>query len=169
MNSGIIKATRQRITDGPPHQEVVLLMPSKFTTPERFFHYVEFTTTCWLWIGGCNLKGYGVFHYTGGSLAHRWIYEFCVGPIPEGFTIDHLCRIHNCVLPDHMEPVTGRVNTLRGVGASAKAARATHCPQGHPYSGSNVLVRQTGHRVCRTCNRARNREYGRRKRLARAG
>jgi hypothetical protein len=45
------------------------------------------------------------------------------------------------------------------------AARATHCPQHHPYSGDNlILIEKTGQRQCRECGRAASREYQRRKR-----
>ncbi len=103
------------------------------TTPERFFHYVEFTDTCWLWTGGLT-RGYGSF-WAGGRMvpAHRWAYEFCVGPIADGLEPDHLCDNPPCVLPDHLEPVTHRVNMLRGKrNVVAKCARVTQCPQGHP-------------------------------------
>ena len=35
-------------------------------------------------------------------------------------------------------------------------ARITHCPQGHPYSGDN-LIYDAGKRKCKTCVYARNR------------
>jgi hypothetical protein len=41
-------------------------------------------------------------------------YEHHVGPIPDGLVIDHLCRVHNCVNPEHLEPVTPAENTRRG-------------------------------------------------------
>ena len=36
------------------------------------------------------------------------------GSIGDGLVIDHLCRNPRCVNPDHLEPVTTAVNTLRG-------------------------------------------------------
>ena len=36
-----------------------------------------------------------------------------VGPIPDGREIDHLCRNHRCVNPDHLEPVTHLENMRR--------------------------------------------------------
>ena len=45
--------------------------------------------------------------------AHRAAYALDVGPIPEGLTIDHLCRVRHCVRPDHLEPVTQAENTRR--------------------------------------------------------
>jgi hypothetical protein len=29
----------------------------------------------------------------------------------------------------------------------------THCPQGHPYSGDNLIVKKTGSRGCRQCRK----------------
>ena len=87
------------------------------------------------------------------ALAHRFAYETFVGPIPEGLTIDHLCRIRHCVNPEHLEAVTDRVNILRGEGISAQHARATHCPQGHPYDLINTYVAPDGDRDCRDCRR----------------
>lgn len=40
----------------------------------------------------------------------------------------------------------------------------THCPQGHPYEGDNLIVRADGGRKCRECQRERQRDYERRKR-----
>lgn len=121
---------------------------------QRFFHYVKFTDTCWLWLGGKQSEGYGHFHLQGQNVyAHRYAYEFCVGPIPNGLTIDHLCRVRACVNPDHLEPVTTRENTLRGIGPTAKHARATHCPSGHLYLGENLILYR-GWRSCRECHNA---------------
>lgn len=84
-------------------------------------------------------------------LAHRWSYEFHVGPIPEGLDLDHLCRNRGCVNPDHLEPVTREENIRRAF------ATVTHCPSGHPYSDENTYVRPgTVHRKCRACARQRD-------------
>ncbi len=98
--------------------------------------------------------------------AHRAAYELYVGPIPEGLTIDHLCRNTLCVNPAHLEAVTMRENILRGTGPSAQAARKTHCLRGHPFDDGNTLFRATGKRVCRACQRV-HREKRRDKDIAR--
>lgn len=129
------------------------------TAPERFWSKVEFTEDHWLW-QACLYPngGYGCFwDGTRNVGAHRWAYEFCVGPIPEGLTIDHLCRTPACVLPDHLEPVTNRVNILRGTAPSALHARKTHCPDGHPYDLVNTYTQPDGARKCRACRRAARR------------
>jgi hypothetical protein len=51
------------------------------------------------------------------------------------------------VNPAHLEPVTHRVNVLRGT------ALVTSCPSGHPYDDNNTSVSPRGHRMCRACHR----------------
>ena len=120
---------------------------------------------CWLWTGGVS-SGYARFGIGPNTTvnAARWIYEQEVGPIPPGWTIDHLCRVTRCVRPDHLEAVTHRVNILRSEGPAALNARKTHCPQGHPYDDENTMISSQGRRVCRECNRQRCREQYRRSR-----
>lgn len=140
---------------------------------DRFWSYVDRTSECWLWLGGRTPNGYGKFWLNGGTaLAHRVAYKTTKGPIPEGLHIDHLCRVPLCVRPDHLEPVTPQVNTLRGIGPASRNARKTHCPQGHPYSEANTGVqRYAGRvaRVCLTCGRERQKRYAIRKALRAAG
>lgn len=69
---------------------------------------------CWEWQAGRSRDGHGNFSVGGRAIrAHRWSYEYFVGPIPDGLVIDHLCVNPPCVNPDHLEPVTHRENTLR--------------------------------------------------------
>ena len=70
---------------------------------------------CWLWLGRIDRTGYGrckQFNKT--VLAHRVFYMHYVGEIPEGKELDHLCRVRNCVNPEHLEAVTRAVNSQRG-------------------------------------------------------
>lgn len=122
---------------------------------DRFFDKVDAFGDCWEWLGG-HSKGYGTFHpYHGKTVgAHRFAYEYLVGPIPDGLELDHLCRNTRCVNPDHLQPVTTQINVLRGYGPSAKASRATHCPKGHPYDAANTSYRHNGKRLCKACARA---------------
>ena len=122
---------------------------------DRFWIKVEKTETCWLWKGARNGWGYGYFWLEGKTLrAHRVSYEWANGAISSGLQLDHLCRNRLCVNPDHLEMVTGQVNVLRGDNICAKEARATHCPQDHPYDVLNTYINSKGQRSCRICRLA---------------
>ena len=132
----------------------------------RFYRYIIFKQ-CWEWQGSKGSHGYGRFQVDGKQwLAHRFSYTLFIGDIPDGLVIDHLCRNKTCVNPAHLEVVTHGQNIRRGEAGQITGQRQkekTHCPQGHPYSGSNVL--QFGKsRHCRECGRKRAREYQRKKR-----
>ena len=123
------------------------------TIEERFWAKVEKTDICWLWTGTVDSAGYG---RCGQGIAHRYAYKLVVGPIPEGLSLDHLCRVRNCVRPDHLEPVTQRENVLRGVGTAATHAKQTHCDHGHEFTTPNTIIRKNGSRECRTCKPVRD-------------
>jgi len=130
-----------------------------------FFARVEKTKTCWNWTGGNNGIGYGRF-WDGNrqTMAHRWSYEFSMGEIPVGLSLDHLCRNPSCVNPEHLEPVTMRENIMRGTGVTAQYATKTHCKYGHEFNKSNTRISKYKYgttRICRICNR----EYMRKRRL----
>jgi hypothetical protein len=116
-------------------------------------------TGCLPWMRATT-NGYGVVQHDGRiRRAHRVVYEFAVGPIPEGLELDHLCRNRRCVNPEHLEPVTGRENILRSESQSAKHARQTHCLRGHELTPENVYLRSRGsnvERFCRACSRIRD-------------
>lgn len=134
-------------------------VPSPPSHADLFWGKVKKTPTCWLWTGATSEKGYGHFGAGGRSrLAHRVAYELIVGVIPEGLTIDHLCRVRNCVNPDHLEPVTGAENTRRGHAGKHFADR-TRCPKGHPYDEQNTRYSKRGTRVCKACQDAMTRAY----------
>ncbi len=97
--------------------------------------------------------------------AHRVAWEKVHGPIPPGMQIDHLCRNRACVNVNHLEAVTQRVNTLRGLSAGAMNARKTVCPRGHPLEGDNLRKSLRGDRECKTCfNAWQNNAYAARRR-----
>lgn len=59
---------------------------------------------CWEWKGKRNQAGYGIFLLPGEKpvRAHRYLYEFYVGPIPDGKIIMHTCDNPPCVNPAHL-------------------------------------------------------------------
>lgn len=115
-------------------------------------------TQCWPWRGSVNRLGYGQFHVWNngnpfGLRAHRVAYFFFVGPIPEGKVLDHLCRNTSCVNPHHLEPVTSKINALRGIGITAQNARKTHCDYGHEFTEENIYKDSSGGRKCLICKK----------------
>jgi hypothetical protein len=128
--------------------------------PERMTSKIDFSGLCWIWTGGRRDRdGYGRV-FDGGKewLAHRAIYTRLVGPIPSGLTIDHLCRNRACVNPNHLEPVTHKINTLRGNTLQAANAAKTHCHRGHEFDPVNTRLFR-GMRRCRSCDRDRSARY----------
>jgi HNH endonuclease len=87
-------------------------------------------------------------------LVHRVVYELMKGPIPNGMTLDHLCRVEPCINTDHLEPVSMKTNIRRGDGLAGRNARKTHCRNGHPFSIENTYIYPNGNRSCRICGRA---------------
>lgn len=129
------------------------------TNTERFWNRVTTSDGCWLWNGQKTHNGYGTASLAGTTqMAHRIAYQLLVGPIPEGLTLDHLCKTKLCVRPEHLEPVTLRENILRGDCPTAKNARKTECFRGHPLVGDNVMVDKRRGRTCRTCKNDYNRK-----------
>jgi hypothetical protein len=142
--------------------------PKRQDAYERFLENVTKTEGCWLWTGGLWETGYGRFWFDGRTvLAHRWSYEHHTGPIPKGRHLDHLCRVRECVRPDHLEPVTARENLMRGETAAARNAAKTECPYGHPYDEANTYRDKRGRRSCIKCRDEREVARRERKRLER--
>ena len=136
------------------------------TPAEKFEERIspEPMSGCWLWTAGVDEKGYGLFRVNGIThRAHRYAFKAVKGPIPEGYMIDHTCSVRCCVNPDHLEAVTGQENAMRTVRRGRhQHAIKTHCRNGHPYSGGN-LVFVGSERRCRVCLRANARAYQQRR------
>jgi hypothetical protein len=147
--------------------------PPRFRVEERFWEKVNKHgplwngTPCWVWIGSRRRRGYGQVTIGGKRMgAHRVAYEFLRGSIPDGLTIDHLCRNPPCVNPGHTEPVTNRINTLRGDTVTSRNASKTFCPHGHPYNLLNTRIGPDGSRLCRPCQASWQRRYRVRQKLS---
>jgi len=131
---------------------------------ERFWEKVDkgVADGCWNWTGALTSSGYGNFGINRVNfIAHRLSYEWLVGEIKENLDLDHLCRNRRCVNPNHLEPVTRRVNLLRGNTIPAEHSKKTHCPQGHAYTKENTYIYpKTNSRYCRICRaKYSNRSY----------
>ena len=131
----------------------------RYSSPDEAFaaRVVKDPSGCWLWTGATGPKGYGTIGIGDRRTqrVHRFSYERAKGPIPKGLQLDHLCRVRNCVNPDHLEPVTNRENAIRGVEARPCA---THCKRGHRFTPCNTYTHpKRGTRHCRACQTERER------------
>lgn len=148
-----------RNADGQIVRKAVRKRPTTGIT--RFFQKVRVSemlsyndSPCWEWIG-CKTKiGYGQFRVDGRrgavlSSPHRFAYAYFVGPIPDSYEVDHLCKVRHCCNPLHLEAVPMEVNRKR------RNADQTHCKNGHEFTAENVYMRSDGARRCRACNRER--------------
>lgn len=110
------------------------------------------TSACKVWTGRCNSDGYAQAGWRGQTLRlHRPAYEFARGAIPTGMVIDHVCRVRNCLNPEHLEVVTNAENVRRGL-LGALHTPVTHCKNGHEYTPENSYFWR-GKRKCRGCSR----------------
>ncbi len=142
---------------------------------ERFerLYVPEPNSGCWLWLGSVCRRDrpnqqYGKFHLEKRDVyAHRFSYEYYVGPIPAGLDLMHRCDTPSCVNPSHLKPGTARDNTQDAIAKGRHKYQVTppitHCKRGHEYTPDNSKTkfdaRYTGgmKRECRECDKARKR------------
>ena len=116
----------------------------------NFTRKVKWQGTCLVWTAEIGRGGYGVFRVGYKSKrAHRAWFEHMVEPVPDGYELDHKCRVRHCVNPNHLRVITHAENM-----AYAISAIKTHCVQGHPLSGDSLyVVKGTIQRKCKACRR----------------
>jgi hypothetical protein len=97
-------------------------MTTNVPIEKRFWQKVDKSGDCWLWTASRSRRGYGQF-WNGSSsqLAHRVAYEYVVGPIPAGASLDHKCHTLACVNPNHLRPVSQKQNCEHRLGAQANS------------------------------------------------
>jgi len=106
-----------------------------------------YTTPCWIAVakGAKSGRRYATTRIAGKQVAaHRAMYLQEVGPIPEGFVLDHLCRQTRCICPDHLEAVTQEVNSQRRKDAKMTPARVKEIRALEGVRGAYILAREYG-------------------------
>lgn len=127
--------------------ESVALFPSRWLVVE---------SGCWIWQGSTSSEGYARW---GIQYVHRLAVRRSGREIPEGYQVDHLCRVRSCVNPAHLEVVTRLVNIMRGASRGAVSVRTNRCIRGHEWTAANTYLRPDGGgRQCRACIRLRSRK-----------
>lgn len=127
---------------------------------------VDAVTKCWLWTGAVTRRGYGQMMIEGRlfvvtEVAMRVFRKLQPRQINQQNC--HTCDNPRCFNPTHLFRGNQSVNMLDAVRKGRQAnARKTHCPKGHPLSGSNltaVIDRGWRSRHCRACMRERSKRY----------
>jgi hypothetical protein len=132
-------------------------------TERRFWARVSVSDACWEWKlvlkGGYAHVANGIETPHGRTVAcHRAAYMFAVGPIPDGYEVDHLCFNTACVRPEHLEAVPPLVNTRRS-NSLGKVERADQCANGHSLDVHGVVRAERKQPRCRQCESESSRRY----------
>ena len=120
--------------------------PDRCAPDEQYPIEIDNLYFCWRWVNGLDRDGYGRHR---GKLAHKYVYEKEVGPVPEGMMLDHRCRVRCCTNPNHLEPVTQSVNERRKSWRH-RAKMTTCCKRGHDKLLNGIRTKEGGI-VCRLC------------------
>ncbi|MDH3603524.1 MAG: HNH endonuclease [Candidatus Tectomicrobia bacterium] len=122
---------------------------------ERFLSKIEidYDSGCWLWQAYTNHSGYGQFRLRKTTVrAHRVMFATWIGNIPDGYEVDHLCKVRHCVNPKHLTLID--FDGHRQQGAEYLSSRDT-CINGHRYTEENTRRRSDGRRDCLECHNRR--------------
>jgi hypothetical protein len=146
-------------------------MSERTTVIERFWEKVarRGPDDCWEWQACRNASGYGQLALSAPSSRHIGAHRFSAllhfGPFHSRLFVCHHCDNRVCVNPAHLYLGTPKQNA-EDMSNRARTAnqRKVTCNQGHPLSGDNLSTTAIGERRCRTCQRAYDVAYRRRKR-----
>lgn len=165
--------------------ETVLSSPASSVSPLHELHslphrhYIIDTLVtdegCWILQDRRTAKNYTVFVIEGKrQVAHRYMWEYTYGDIPEGLVVDHTChnesvrrgecaggdtcRHRPCFNPEHMRLTTPVDNYMQGAaGYWSKKA----CPKGHERNMENTMYVKSSRNAnilpsCRLCHNERS-------------
>lgn len=100
---------------------------------------------CWVWIGGIQKDGYGVFSVHGKKIiSHRFSLELKLGHPIAGVAC-HQCDTPRCINPDHLFDGTVREN-IRDCVSKGRFRKYNKwmddkCKRGHPHIKENIYFR----------------------------
>lgn len=109
-------------------------------TPEDFWASVEKldSNSCWLWLAGRDIDGYGTLRYqTVDWRSHRLAWFLTNGPIPDGLHVLHSCDNPPCCNPAHLFLGTNADNMK-------DKARKGRANKGVPQSAEAIAARAAG-------------------------
>lgn len=133
---------------------------------------------CWTWVGtlsgqrGTNNGGYGCIRAEKRGpqlMVHRVSFEHFIGPIPDGYQVEHVCHTADpdcpggrckhraCWNPDHLALLTHGENSKLGRSRAMETYRSGVCQRNHVLAevGTYDWVRPSGtiRRACAECAR----------------
>jgi hypothetical protein len=133
--------------------------------PERIFprvmtRYEVADDGCWNTTYSLGSHGYGQVGWQDGpnirmTVVHRVSWIARNGPIPDGMTVDHICKNKKCINPDHLRLLTRSENARRG---ADKDFPLGQCSRGHGDEWFQVRD-HTGKKGCVLCLRASRARY----------
>ena len=121
-------------------------------TANDFWGNVAAVNGCLEWQAYVEPNGYGSLTWKGKKQkAHRVALMLIVGPLTKGLLVLHSCDNRKCCNPIHISEGTHRQNMddMLAKGRQ-KNSRQTHCVNGHPLSGTN-LMQNKRQRRCKIC------------------
>jgi hypothetical protein len=88
-------------------------------------YIVDPDTGCWNWTACLEKSGYAHFKDENGMpcRAHRFSYQYFIGPLDANLEICHQCHNKSCVNPNHLRQDTKSSNTID------KLKQKVHCNQ----------------------------------------
>jgi hypothetical protein len=97
--------------------------------PKDIWEFIEKTDSCWLWKGGLNYDGYGVYKKNGvTNRAHRYVWELINNQKIGDKIAMHICDTPSCVNPSHLVLGTQADNILDKT-TKNRQAKGEKCPQ----------------------------------------
>ena len=123
---------------------------------------------------GCHISTYSVGSHgyaqigwqDGGErtmiTAHRAAWVHVNGQVPEGMTIDHMCRSRRCVNPRHLRALTNFENARRNHPEHSWSLREGRCIRGHHADWYRPKGPERAKGYCHACRmeaQARKRGY----------